>query len=97
MSSRLARSLLSPSLRGHQTPVKSVSSIRRITRVASASYSRSNVRTVIPILPEEVRVPGHSQIRRFSEKPASHSRIEGLVTEKPLVVFMKGMYTVGSR
>ena len=29
-------------------------------------------------------------IRCYSEKPAIHSRIEGLVAGKPLVVFMKG-------
>jgi len=29
-------------------------------------------------------------IRSYSEKPAIHSRIEGLVAGKPLVVFMKG-------
>jgi len=85
MSSKLARSLLAQCLRSRRPSNNFSSSVRLLNTVA---ISRNPLLHRIDSIPA-VCCGGHS-IRSYSEKPAIHSRIEGLVSGKPLVVFMKG-------
>lgn len=89
-SSRLARTFLTQCVKSQQTRVSTISSLRPFAS-ASLSSSADTISSKTPVFGQsQTRVFGQSQIRSYSEKPASHSRIEELVTGKPLVVFMKG-------
>jgi len=85
MSSKLTRSLLAHCLRSRRPSNNFSSGVRLLNTVA---VSRNPLLQGIDSIPV-VGCGGHST-RSYSEKPASHSRIEGLVSGKPLVVFMKG-------
>jgi len=88
MSSRLAKTLLTQCLKTRQNRVLAISS-RRLDSIATSSNPKVSFSTTF-LGHSQTPVFGPFQTRSYSEKPESHSRIEALVTGKPLVVFMKG-------